>query len=65
MSYEHVFRPVKGNHSDVFFRNTTNGIKSLFTYASKTDIDKMPENVKNKMNNTIDFISFLERLTKN
>ena len=65
MSYEHVFRPVKGNHNDVSFRNTTNGIKSLFTYASKTDIEKMSESVKNKMNNTIDFISFFRETDKN
>lgn len=64
VSYEHVFRPIKGNHNDVSFRNTTNGIKSLFTYASKTDIDKMPESVKNKMNNTIDFISFFRETDK-
>ena len=57
-NYEHVFRPVKGDHNDVSFRNTANRIKSLFTYASKTEIEKMPESVKIKMNNTIDFISF-------
>jgi hypothetical protein len=57
-SYEHVFRPIKGNHNDVSFRNNANGIKRLFTSASKTEIDKMPYSVKNKMNNTIDFIGF-------
>lgn len=57
-NYEHVFRPVKGDHNDVSFRNTANRIKSLFTYASKTELEKMPESVKTKMNNTIDFISF-------
>jgi hypothetical protein len=63
-NYEHVFRPIKGNHNDVSFRNTANGIKRLFTYASKTDIDKMPESVKNKLNNTIDFISYFRETDK-
>ena len=57
-NYEHVFRPIKYNHNDVSFRNTVNKIKSLFTYASKTDINNMPESVKRKMNNTIDFINY-------
>lgn len=56
--YEHVFRPVLGKHNDVSFRNNANGIKRLFTYASKTDIDKIPDSVKNKMNNTIDFLNY-------
>lgn len=62
--YEHVFRPIKGNHNDVSFRNTANGIKRLFTYASKTDIEKMPESVKRKMNNTIDFVSYFRETDK-
>ncbi len=57
-NYEHVFRPIKGTHNDVSFRNTANGIKKLFTDASKSDVNKMPESVKNKLNNTIDFISY-------
>jgi len=57
-SYEHVFRPIKGDHNDVSFRNTAEQIKSLFTYASKADVNNLSENVKKKMNNTIDFISF-------
>lgn len=57
-SYEHVFRPNRGDHNDVSFRNTANRIKNLFTYASKNDIEKLPSSVLNKMNNTIDFISF-------
>ena len=57
-NYEHVFRPIKYNHNDVSFRNTVNKIKSLFTYASKTDINNMHESVKRKMNNTIDFINY-------
>lgn len=63
-NYENVFRPVKGNHNDVSFRNTANGIKSLFTYASKTDIDNMSKSVKRKMNNTIDFISYFRETDK-
>lgn len=63
-SYEHVFRPIHGNHNDVSFRNTANGIKRLFTYASKTDIDKMPDSVRNKMNNTIDFMSYFRETDK-
>lgn len=64
-NYELVFRPIKGNHNDVSFRNNTNGVKKLFTYASKTDIYNMPESVKNKMNNTIDFISFFRKTDNN
>ena len=56
--YQHVFRPIKGNHNDVSFRNTVNRIKDLFTYASKADINKLPESVKTKLNNTIDFIGY-------
>ncbi len=63
-NYEHVFRPIQGYHDDVSFRNSANGIKRLFTSASKTDIDKMPESVKNKMNNTIDFLSYFRRTNK-
>lgn len=63
-NYEHVFRPIKGNHNDVSFRNTANGIKSLFSYASKTDIDKMPESVKRKLNNTIDFVNYFRETDK-
>lgn len=57
-NYELVFRPVKYNHNDVSFRNTVKKINNLFTYASKTDINKMPESVRIKMNNTIDFINY-------
>lgn len=63
-NYEHVFRPINGNHNEVSFRNTANGIKRLFTNASKTDIDKMPDSVRNKMNNTIDFISYFRETDK-
>lgn len=63
-NYEHVFRPIKGNHNDVSFRNTANGIKSLFSYASKTDIDKMPESIKTKLNNTIDFLNYFRETDK-
>jgi hypothetical protein len=64
-SYELVFRPVKGNHNDVSFRNTANRIKSLFTYASKTKLENMSESVITKMNNTIDFISFFRESNRN
>jgi len=56
--YQHVFKPIDGSHNEVSFRNSVNAIKSLFSYASKTDIDNMPESVKRKLNNTIDFISY-------
>jgi len=64
-SYEHVFRPIKGDHNDISFRNTVISLKDLFTYASKTDINIMPESVKKKMNNTIDFISYFRVPEKN
>jgi len=57
-SYEHVFRPLKGAHNEVSFRNTVRRIKELFTYSSKADISSMPESVRRKLNNTIDFIQF-------
>ncbi|SEI82824.1 hypothetical protein SAMN05216327_104126 [Dyadobacter sp. SG02] len=56
-SYEHVFKPIQGNHNDVSFRNTVNRIKNLFTYASKADINNLSNSVRTKLNNTIDFIS--------
>jgi len=55
--YEHVFRPMKTKLNDIAFRNYTNIIKRLFTNASKSDIDNLSENVKIKLNNTIDFIN--------
>jgi hypothetical protein len=64
INYELVFRPINGRHNDVSFRNTVNGIKRLFTFASKADIDKMSESVKNKMNNTIDFLSYFRETDK-
>jgi hypothetical protein len=63
-NYEHVFRPIRGNHNDVSFRNSANGIKRLFTYASKSNINNMPESVKRKINNTIDFISYFRETDK-
>ena len=62
--YQHVFRPIKGNHNDVSFRNTANRIKDLFTDASKVDINNLPESVKMKLNNTIDFISYFRETDK-
>jgi hypothetical protein len=53
-SYEHVFRPIKGNHNEVSFRNSAKHIKSLFSYHSK--MKDFPESVQVKLNNTIDFI---------
>lgn len=53
-SYGRIFRPIKGNLNEVSFRNNANGIKRLFTYASKPNLDNMPESVARKMNNTID-----------
>jgi len=64
VSYEHVFRPIQGNHNDLSFRNNAIQIKRVFTYASKTDIDNMPESVKNKMNNTIEFINYFRETDK-
>ncbi|HNP69016.1 MAG TPA: hypothetical protein PKH16_14005 [Aequorivita sp.] len=58
INYEHVFRPIKGNHNDVSFRNTANGIKRLFTSASKMEFDKLPECVLTKLNNTIEFANY-------
>ncbi len=55
-TFSHVFRPVKGNHNDVSFRNLAIRVMSLFTFPSKIDLNKLPESVKLKMNNTIDFI---------
>jgi hypothetical protein len=53
-SYEHVFRPIKGNHNEVSFRNSAKHIKSLFSYHSK--MKEFPESVQVKLNNTLDFI---------
>lgn len=53
-SYEHVFRPVKGNHNEVSFRNTGKHVKSLFSFYSK--MSEFPDSVIAKLNNTIDFI---------
>ncbi len=64
-NYEHVFRPIKGDHNDVSFRNTAQSIKRLFTYASKTELTNMPESVKKKLNNTIDFIGFFRETDRN
>lgn len=64
INYEHVFRPIKGNHNDVSFRNTANGIKRLFTYASKMDFDKLPESVLTKLNNKIDFANYFRETDK-
>lgn len=64
-NYEHVFRPIKGDHNDVSFRNTAESIKRLFTYASKTEMTSMTKNVKKKLNNTIDFISFFRETDRN
>jgi len=60
-SYEHVFRPIKGEHNDVSFRNSANGIKRLFN--DHMNGKKLPDSVKVKMNNTIDFLEFF-RATK-
>ena len=54
-SYEHVFRPVKGQHNDVSFKNQAEKIKTLFTNHTKATV--LAESVLRKMNNTIDFIS--------
>lgn len=56
--YEHVFRPNRGKHDDVSFRNAAINIKSLFCYTSKVTEDELPQSVKNKLNNTIDFINY-------
>ena len=63
-NYEYIFRPIKNSYNDVSFKNTVRKIKSLFTYASKTDINKMNESVKRKMNNTIDFINYFRETEK-
>lgn len=53
-SYEHVFRPIKGNHNEVSFRNSGQHIKELFSYFSK--MTNFSDSVMTKLNNTIDFI---------
>lgn len=55
-SYEHVFRPIIGEHNDVSFRNSANGIKRLFT--DHMNGKELPDSVKLKMNNTIDFLEY-------
>lgn len=56
--YEYVFRPIKGDLNEISFGNTVKAIKELFTYASKAELTNMPESVKKKLINTIDFFSF-------
>lgn len=63
-NYEYVFRPIKGDISDIAFGNTVNDIKRLFTYASKAELKNMPESVKKKLNNTIDFFGFFKTTDK-
>lgn len=58
-SYEHVFRPIKGEHNDVSFRNSANGIKRLFTDHMNGKL--ISDSVKLKMNNTIDFIEYFRQ----
>jgi hypothetical protein len=53
-SYEHVFRPIKGNHNEVSFRNSAMHINKIFSYHSK--LKEFPESVLVKLNNTIDFL---------
>ena len=62
-SYEHVFRPVHGDHNDVSFRNSAKGIKRLFT--SHTKATTLTDSVLRKMNNTIDFLSFFRETDRN
>ncbi|OJU74821.1 MAG: hypothetical protein BGO09_04405 [Bacteroidetes bacterium 47-18] len=64
-SYEHVFRPIKGFHNDVSFRNSDLGIKRLFTFHTKQDIEKLPESVNQKLNNTIDFLNYFRMANSN
>jgi hypothetical protein len=61
-SYEHVFRPIKDSLSNVAFRNMAKDIKSLFTNFTKEDINSLPDSVRAKMNNTIDFIGFFREI---
>ena len=62
-SYEHVFRPVQGDHNDVSFRNSAQGIKRLFTYHTKAK--ELSDSVIRKMNNTIDFLSYFRKPDRN
>jgi hypothetical protein len=55
-SYEHVFRPVIGEHNDVSFRNSAKEIKRLFT--NHINEQKLSASVILKMNNTIDFLEY-------
>lgn len=54
--YEHVFRPVHGDHNDVSFRNRAKDIKRLFTHHTK--VTTLSDGVRRKMNNTIDFLNY-------
>jgi hypothetical protein len=62
-SYEHVFRPVHGDHNDVSFRNSAKGIERLFTSHTKATV--LTDSVLRKMNNTIDFLSFFRETDRN
>lgn len=53
-SYEHVFRPNKGTHNEVSFRNAGQRIKQLF--SAHMNSKPLPESVQEKLNNTIDFL---------
>lgn len=62
-SYEHVFRPVRGDHNDVSFRNSAKGVKRLFTHHTRATT--LPDSVKRKMNNTIDFLNYFRETDRN
>lgn len=56
--YEHVFRPYKKSLNNVAFRNASIGIERLFTYHTKQELVTLPDSVRKKMNNTIDFLNY-------
>lgn len=62
-SYEHVFRPIKGNYNEVSFRNSAKHIHSLFSYHSK--MTEFPDSVMVKLNNTIDFLEHFRETDSN
>lgn len=60
LNEEYVFRPL---NNDII---TVKRLEALFTFASKAQIAKMPDKVKNKFNNTKEFIdSCMESDTNN
>ena len=57
---EYMFVPVKIGYTELGFENDIKNLKRAYEYASKCPISNMPDEVRQKFNNTIEFYrSFL------